>query len=118
MKHYFLIAKDVGDLTAIVCAALEERQAKPSPRLARFAPFRRKREVIATGDSKLRMAVSRLPGRRFSPAIRSISSGCSGSPTAMVLRSILTRRACHQALKLIDAKLRANPEANRLFLAS
>ena len=29
MKHYFLIAKDVGDLTAIVCAALEERQARP-----------------------------------------------------------------------------------------
>ena len=31
MKHYFLVAKDVGDLTAIVCAALEERHAKPTP---------------------------------------------------------------------------------------
>ncbi len=31
MKHYFLVAKDVGDLTAIVCAALEEKQAKPAP---------------------------------------------------------------------------------------
>ena len=31
MKHYFLIAKDVGDLTAILCAGLEERQAKPAP---------------------------------------------------------------------------------------
>ncbi len=41
MKHYFLIAKDVGDLTAIVCAALEERQAKPRPVLDRF--FRRLR---------------------------------------------------------------------------
>ncbi len=29
MKHYFLIAKTVGDLTAIVCAALEEKEAKP-----------------------------------------------------------------------------------------
>ena len=28
MKHYFLVAKDVGDLTAILCAELEERQAK------------------------------------------------------------------------------------------
>ena len=28
MKHYFLIAKDVGDLTAILCAELEDRQAK------------------------------------------------------------------------------------------
>ena len=31
MKHYFLIAKDVGDLTAILCAALEDQQAKPAP---------------------------------------------------------------------------------------
>jgi [protein-PII] uridylyltransferase len=28
MKHYFLTAKDVGDLTAILCAALEDRQAR------------------------------------------------------------------------------------------
>ena len=28
MKHYFLIAKDVGDLTAILCAKLEDQQAK------------------------------------------------------------------------------------------
>ena len=50
MKHYFLIAKDVGDLTAIVCAALEEKQAKPKARLDRFRPWRRKRAAIATGD--------------------------------------------------------------------
>jgi [protein-PII] uridylyltransferase len=29
MKHYFLVAKDVGDLTRIFCASLEEDQAKP-----------------------------------------------------------------------------------------
>ena len=48
MKHYFLIAKDVGDLTAIVCAALEERQAKPRPVLDRFiGRLRRRSSVIA-----------------------------------------------------------------------
>jgi len=31
MKHYFLVAKDVGDLTAILCAKLEDEQAKPAP---------------------------------------------------------------------------------------
>ena len=36
MKHYFLIAKDVGDLTAILCAALEELQAKSAPSLSRM----------------------------------------------------------------------------------
>src|SRR4029450_11259491 len=29
MKHYFLVAKDVGDLTAILCANLEAQQAAP-----------------------------------------------------------------------------------------
>src|SRR5216110_2022118 len=53
MKHYFLIAKDVGDLTAILCAALEEREAKPVPVLdrvmARFKP-RPKRIVLDSDD--------------------------------------------------------------------
>ena len=31
MKHYFLVAKDVGDLTNIFCAALEEHHAKATP---------------------------------------------------------------------------------------
>ena len=43
MKHYFLIAKDVGDLTAIVCAALEERQAKPTQAFDRFVGRLRRR---------------------------------------------------------------------------
>ncbi|HEX2135140.1 MAG TPA: nucleotidyltransferase domain-containing protein, partial [Microvirga sp.] len=44
MKAYFLIAKDVGDLTAIVCAELEARQAKRRPMLDRmFGRFRRRR---------------------------------------------------------------------------
>ena len=36
MKHYFLVAKDVGDLTAILCAELEDQQAKPAPVLSRM----------------------------------------------------------------------------------
>jgi len=36
MKHYFLVAKDVGDLTAILCAKLEDQQAKPAPVLSRM----------------------------------------------------------------------------------
>src|SRR3979490_2888154 len=36
MKHYFLVAKDVGDLTAILCAKLEDQQAKPEPVLSRM----------------------------------------------------------------------------------
>ena len=47
MKHYFLIAKDVGDLTAILCAELEDSQAKSVPVLSRvmakFRPVKRKK---------------------------------------------------------------------------
>ena len=31
MKHYFLVAKDVGDLTRIFCAVLEEQERKKQP---------------------------------------------------------------------------------------
>src|ERR1700686_4056953 len=36
MKPYFLIAKDVGDLTAILCAELEDSQTKSVPVLSRM----------------------------------------------------------------------------------
>src|SRR3977135_2746809 len=49
MKHYFLVAKDVGDLTAILCAKLEDQQAKPAPVLsrmvARLRPGTKRRRV-------------------------------------------------------------------------
>ncbi|HYI06937.1 MAG TPA: nucleotidyltransferase domain-containing protein, partial [Reyranella sp.] len=52
MKHYFLVAKDVGDLTRIFCAALEEEQAKHVPGFNRiFLSFsRRKRKLAGTSD--------------------------------------------------------------------
>jgi len=54
MKHYFLVAKDVGDLTAILCAKLEEEQAKPAPVLsrmvARFRPGAKRRRVPDSDD--------------------------------------------------------------------
>ncbi len=41
MKHYFLTAKNVGDLTAILCAALEANHTKSAPMLGRvMARFR------------------------------------------------------------------------------
>ena len=40
MKHYFLVAKDVGDLTRIFCAILEADQ-KRKPRLSLAALGRR-----------------------------------------------------------------------------
>ena len=121
MKHYFLIAKDVGDLTAILCAALEDQQAKPAPVLSRM------------------MAKLRPRGRRAAagkPKTSSTTTTASPSPTPDVFARdpvnlirmfrlaqkhnlVLhpdAMRAATKSLKLIDAKLRQNPEANRLFL--
>ncbi len=53
MKHYFAVAKHVGDLTNIVCAALEERQAKPRAVFDRFVGKLRRR-VQADGSRPLR----------------------------------------------------------------
>ncbi len=38
MRAYFLVAKDVGDLTRIFCAALEMQHRKPRPSLRRMLP--------------------------------------------------------------------------------
>lgn len=51
MKHYFLIAKEVGDLTAIVSAALESQESKPTALFHRFiGKFRRRRTLSGTKD--------------------------------------------------------------------
>ncbi|MCI0737029.1 MAG: [protein-PII] uridylyltransferase [Beijerinckiaceae bacterium] len=117
MKHYFLIAKDVGDLTAIVCAALEEKQAKPSARLDRFGPLRRKHAAIATGDFEVengRVTVTGLEVFARDP-VNLIRLFWVADRNGFAIHPDATRHVT-LALKRIDAKLRANTEANRLFL--
>jgi [protein-PII] uridylyltransferase len=47
MKRYFLVAKDVGDLTRIFCTSLEFNHAKPLDVVGRvLAPFRKGRVAI------------------------------------------------------------------------
>ena len=54
MKHYFLVAKEVGDLTRIFCAALEEHHGKPVPALNRFLRLGRKRRTQGPGHDRFR----------------------------------------------------------------
>src|ERR1700734_1448810 len=122
MKHYFLTAKHVGDLTAILCADLEERQAKPAP-------------VFSRGIARLRPA--RATRRQLSESadffvdnnrINLVRPGVfKRDPVNLIRLFYLAQKynlaihpeAMHTAtrsLKLIDGKLRGNKEANRLFL--
>jgi [protein-PII] uridylyltransferase len=119
MKHYFLVAKDVGDLTAILCAALEEREAKPVPVLdrvmARFKP-RPKRVVLDSDDFTVdnnRINIADASAFRRDPVnlIRIFrlaqKHNLAFHPAAM--------HAAARSLKLIDQKLRDDKTANALF---
>ncbi len=118
MKHYFLVAKDVGDLTAVLCAALEENQAKPAAVLDRFAlRVRRQDKVLRNAGfaiEKGRITAARADVFTRDPInlIRLFwiadRNGLAIHPDA--------KRLVISALKLIDGKLRDDPEANRLFL--
>src|ERR1700719_1267053 len=119
MKHYFLIAKDVGDLTAILCAGLEARQAKPAPVLsriiARLRPrgrrYLRESEDFIVDNNRINIADPDAFGRDPVNLIRIFHladrHALAFHPDAM--------RAASRSLRLIDAELRKNPEANRLF---
>ncbi len=118
MKHYFLVAKDVGDLTAIVCAALEERQAKPYTVLDRsFGPLLPVRDLTPTGDFVVengRVTVGAPDVFERDPVnlIRlywvADRNGLAIHPDATRLVTLSARR--------IDQSVRANADANRLFL--
>jgi [protein-PII] uridylyltransferase len=120
MKHYFLVAKDVGDLTAILCAALENTQAKSPTALnrmmAKFKPGRGRRPLKETKDFVVdnnRINIAEPGVFRKDPVnlIRIFhlaqKHDLNFHPEAM--------RIATRSLKLIDKKLRENEEANRLF---
>jgi [protein-PII] uridylyltransferase len=120
MKHYFLIAKDVGDLTAILCAKLEDQQAKPAPVLSRMmAKFRPspKRRLSDSDDfvvdyNRINLAVPDVFQHDPINLIRIFrlaqKHNLAFHPDAM--------RAAKRSLNLIDQKLRDSEEANRLFI--
>jgi [protein-PII] uridylyltransferase len=120
MKHYFLIAKDVGDLTAILCAELEDSHAKSVPVLsrlmARFRPVKRSKltesDDFIVDKNRIRLAHTNVLKRDPVNLIRFFylaqKHNLAFHPDAM--------RAITRSLKLIDARLRENEEANELFL--
>src|SRR5215471_12369815 len=121
MKHYFLVAKDVGDLTAILCAKLEDQQAKPAPVLSRFMarlrPSTSRRRVPDSDDfivdnNRINLAAPDVFKHDPVNLIRIFrlaqKHDLAFHPDAM--------RTVTRSLKLINTQLRENPEANRLFM--
>ena len=120
MKHYFLIAKDVGDLTAILCADLEDSHAKSVPVLsrlmARLRPVRQRKlaesDDFIVDKNRITIATANVFKRDPLNLIRIFhlaqKHNLAFHPDAM--------RSITRSLKLIDAKLRDNEEAGQLFL--
>ena len=120
MKHYFLVAKDVGDLTTILCSALEIEQVKPSPGLTQLLnplSWRTRRRIRASSDFRIdngRLNVADAEVFKRDPVnlirffAKAEQTGAFFHPNAV--------RLLRRSLRLIDDKLRNDAEANRIFL--
>lgn len=120
MKHYFLIAKDVGDLTRIFCAQLEEADAKDTPDLNRLflnLTGRRRRKIRGTTDFVMET-------KRIAAADDTIFER---DPVNLIRLFWLadkhnlafhpdTIQLVRRSLKFITKKVREDPIANKLFL--
>ncbi len=113
MKHYYLMAKTVGDLTRIFCAALEE-QHRRKPLLRRLSLGFGAREIDGFIEQRGRLNIREDEDFTKDPvkliALFHVADREGFDIHPAVLRQI-TRNLIH-----IDRRLRANKEANRLFL--
>jgi [protein-PII] uridylyltransferase len=114
MKHYFLVAKDVGDLTRIFCAIWEadQRHKRRLSWLRWGGSGRRALEGFVIDGERLA-----IPSEDFFQkdpvALLRLFHVAQQHDLDIHPRAL---RAVTQSLRLIDAKLRDNPEANRLFV--
>ena len=120
MKGYFLVAKDVGDLTAIVSAALEARHEKPRPTLQRLiGGWTRNRRTRALGHDDFTLLTDRLtvadPSAFERDPVNLIRLYSIAAKNDLAIHPDASRLVT-RSLKLVTPAVRADAEANRLFL--
>ncbi|MBV1929417.1 MAG: [protein-PII] uridylyltransferase, partial [Gammaproteobacteria bacterium] len=113
MKHYFLVAKDVGDLTRIFCANLEaEQQKKSRLPIPNFGLLRRKLDGFLVEGGRLNVQsdddFKDDPIKILGLFHLAQKKGLDVHPNAL--------RLIRQNLRLLNKKLRSDPNANKLFL--
>ena len=114
MQHYFLVAKDVGDLTGVFLAHLDDLMAAKGRRFGiafmRRAPRRLNGFVLDRG----RLA---LPDDGFfqGDPVRLIEIFALADKHALEIHPLAMRAAARDA-RLIDNRIREDPRANALFL--
>jgi [protein-PII] uridylyltransferase len=114
MRHYFLHAKTVGDLTGVFLAHLDEKFAGRGRRFGLPSFRRRPGRLEGFLLDRGRLAV---PDDAFLAAdpLRLIRMFALADKYGLEIHPLAMRAAARHA-KLIDAGIRADPEANRLFM--
>jgi [protein-PII] uridylyltransferase len=112
MKHYFLIAKDVGSLTRIICAVLEAKHQKRRFQIPRLSFMRRNTNGFIVDGDRLTLesddSLKRQPIKLLSLFAEAQRLELDIHPSAL--------RAVTQSLGLIKKAMRVDLEANRIFM--
>ena len=119
MKHYFLVAKEVGDLTRIFCASLEAKHLKEPPSFARMIGKlipKGKSKALANGfrndAGRLNVSDDAVFAKDPANLIRIFKivaeQGLEIHPDALKL--------VRGSLRLVDEALRSDAQANADFL--
>jgi [protein-PII] uridylyltransferase len=119
MKAYFRIAKEVGDLTAIVCAGLEARHAKLKPVLDRMLRTLKRRRGGGLESADFVIDNDRITIRDNAAFERDpvnlVRLFWLADRRNLPIHPDATRLAS-RSVRLIGPRVRRDPEANRLFL--
>ncbi|KKB78960.1 protein-PII uridylyltransferase [Devosia soli] len=119
MKRYFLVAKDVGDLTRIICASLEFHHAKDMDLVGRvLAPFRAGKSKIK-GETDFIVDTGRLnitaPDVFEKDPVNLIRMFMVAGREELLFHPDAIKHI-RDSLRLIDNKLRHDAKANAHFL--
>jgi len=112
MKHYFLTVKDVGDLTRVLCAVLEAEQKKPRFRIPSLSFLKQSIEGFAVEGERLK-TVSDDDFRNDPVKLIRLFAEAQRHRLDIHPHAL---RLVSQNLKLVNAVLRENKEANALFI--
>src|SRR3569833_1009158 len=119
MKRYFLVAKDVGDLTRIFCTSLEFDHAKPLDMLGRVAGIFKRGRVPIKGEPEFVIESGRLNTAR--------PETFEADPLAIIKSFLVAGRndllfhpdaikQIRRSLHLVDRAVQNDPNANAWFL--
>ena len=114
MQHYFLMAKQVGDLTGVFLAHLDDSMAAKGRRFTLAGFMRSPRKLSGFVLDRGRLALPSDDWFQADP-VRMIEVFALADEHGLEIHP-QTMRAANRDAKLIDAKVRNDPRANALFM--